>query len=83
MCKYNECVFAICLILYIIEILIFNKVIMAVISVEVPDTIAKKFKSKRVISSYDLYEEIENNLTVDFWKKWVGKDEFLNYLANK
>jgi len=57
---------------------------MAVISVEVPDKIARKFKPYMVVSSYELYEELEgNDLLVDFWKKWVWKREFEEYLSIK
>ncbi len=56
---------------------------MVVMSVDVPEKIAKKFDTKITISSYELYEELDNNTIVDFWKKWVWKDEFKDYLANK
>jgi len=58
---------------------------MAVVSVEVPDNIAKKFKPYVVISSIDLYDEIDNDLkkVVNFWKKWIWKDKFKKYLLIK
>lgn len=57
---------------------------MAVISVEVPDFIAKKFVSYKVVSSEVLYEELEsNNIFVDFWDKWISKKDFDKYLAIK
>ncbi len=59
---------------------------MAVISVEVPEKIASKFKDNTVISYNDLnnefksdYEDIEFN----FIKEWIDSDEFLSYLESK
>lgn len=57
---------------------------MTVISVEVPDKIAKKFASEKFISYEILFEEIENNnLFVDFWDDWISKEDFQKYLAIK
>ncbi len=56
---------------------------MAVISVEVPDKIAKKFQPYMVISSFELYEELDNNILIDFWSKGIGKKEFDEYLSAK
>ncbi len=57
---------------------------MAIISVEVPDRIAKKIKynviSMKTLYSYD--DEYYSDV-VDFWKEWVWKKEFLQYLSNK
>jgi len=58
---------------------------MAVISVEVPDKIANKFLANRVVSSEDLYDELDGNWStlVDFWKEWVSASEVLEYLQSK
>ena len=55
---------------------------MAVISVEVPDRIAKKLASRKHISIDNLYDADEDTI-VDFWKNWVWKEEFEKYLSNK
>ena len=57
---------------------------MAVISVEVPDRIAKKV-NYNVISIETLYsyDNKYSNDVVDFWKDWVWKEEFMQYLSNK
>ena len=58
---------------------------MAVISVEVPEEIAKKFNPYVVVSSTKLYEELSNNydVVIDFWKNWIWKKEFEEYLLIK
>ena len=57
---------------------------MAVISVEVPDFIAKKFVSYKIVSSETLFEELENNnMFVDFWENGISKKDFDKYLAIK
>ena len=57
---------------------------MAVISVEVPDRIAKKV-NYNVISIETLYnyDNKYSDDVVDFWKSWVWKEEFIQYLSNK
>ena len=57
---------------------------MAVISVEVPEKIAKKVQYNviSIETLYDYDDEYHSNV-VDFGKKWVWKDEFMEYLANK
>ena len=57
---------------------------MAVISVEVPDSIAKKIKYD-VISIKQLYDYDDeyHSEIVDFGKNWIWKEEFLEYLSNK
>ena len=53
---------------------------MPVISVEVPEFIAKKFVSYKIVSSKNLYEELENsNIFVDFWETWISKKDFDTY----
>ena len=72
------------LFLYNKYILNINKNIMAIISVEVPEEIAKKVKYN-VISLEELYtydDKYHSNI-VDFGEKWVWKDEFMEYLSNK
>ncbi len=57
---------------------------MAVISVEVSDKIAKKV-NYNVISIQALYnydDEFYSDV-VDFWKNWIWKEEFVDYLNNK
>ncbi len=57
---------------------------MAVISVEVSDTIAKKVNYKVIsIDTLYSYDNKYSNDIVDFWKEWVWKTEFLEYLSNK
>jgi len=57
---------------------------MAVISVEVPDRIAKKVNYNVIsIEALYSYDEQYGDDIVDFWKKWVWKEEFKQYLSNK
>lgn len=56
---------------------------MVVISVEVPEFIAKKFASYKVINSEVLYKELYNTIFIDFWKKWIWKKDFEEYLSIK
>jgi len=57
---------------------------MAVISVEVPDMIATKFSAKKIVYSYELYEELQNkDILVNCWKKGIWKKEFSQYLEYK
>lgn len=57
---------------------------MAVISVEIPDKIAKKLKPFQVLQYDDLEDIIyeEEKTMVDFWK-WVPTSEVLSYLKSK
>jgi len=56
---------------------------MTVVSVDVPEMIAKKFPSNRVIRSYDLYEKLSEDYSVDFWREGISKDEFHTYISKK
>lgn len=57
---------------------------MAIISVEVPDNIAIKYSSYKVVPSLELYEELEkNSILIDFWKSWIWKKDFEKYLSIK
>ena len=57
---------------------------MAVISVEVPDTIAKKVNYKVIsIDTLYNYDNQYSDDIVDFWKDWIWKTEFMEYLSNK
>ena len=57
---------------------------MAIISVEVPDFIAKNFSSQRVVNVQKLYEEMDKNKElICFGKKWLDKEDFSEYLAFK
>ncbi len=58
---------------------------MAVISVEVPNKIAKIFSPYMVVSSHELYEKLEENKVdlISFWKEWIWKNEFEKYLSIK
>ena len=58
---------------------------MAIISVEVPNEIAKTFSPYMIVSSYELYEKLEENKVdlISFWKKWIWKNEFEEYLSIK
>lgn len=58
---------------------------MAIISVEVPDVIASKFNKKEIITIERLYEADNSNweTVVDFWKDWLWKKEFMEYLSSK
>ncbi len=57
---------------------------MVVISVDVPEFIAKRFSDYKIVKSEQLYEEIDNNkVFVDFWNNWIWKKEFEEYLALK
>jgi len=54
---------------------------MAVISVEVPDKVAKKFAPYNIVKSTSLYNELDNNLwhTVHVWEK---AEDVLDFLKN-
>ncbi len=64
---------------------------MAIINVEVPDKIAKKFISINVVQWRELSAEehlLEKDwewwdTVVDFGKKWVNAEEVLSYLKSK
>lgn len=55
---------------------------MAVISVEVPDTIAKRFKPFTVVQ-YEAFLELENMTACDFEEEHIDQKEFLQYLEEK
>ncbi|MCH2188904.1 hypothetical protein MK079_03685 [Candidatus Gracilibacteria bacterium] len=54
---------------------------MAVISVEVPDTIAQKFEPFTIVQ-YDTFLSgaQEENIEFDFKKEDINQDEFVSYL---
>ena len=56
---------------------------MAVINVEVPESVALKINTKETITIEELYKIDDSNwqTVVDFWKKWLWKKEFLSYLS--
>ena len=57
---------------------------MAVISVEVPERIAKKVNHNIIsIETLYSYDDSYHSDIVDFWEKWVWKEEFMEYLSNK
>jgi hypothetical protein len=58
---------------------------MAVVSVEVPDKIAKKFVSCDVIPMDDLYDEIDTawDRVVDFGPQGISAGELLSYLDSQ
>ena len=58
---------------------------MVVISVEVPDVMVTKIDIRNTISIERLYEIDNNNwnTVVDFWKEWLWKEEFLEYLSTQ
>lgn len=61
---------------------------MAVVNVEVPDNIAKKFTPYSLVNIEDFKEEIydEDDLytrIIDFWPNWLWKQEWEEYLKTK
>jgi len=58
---------------------------MAIISVEVSDVIASRLNTKKTITIERLYEVDDSNwkTVVDFWKDWLWKEEFLEYLSSQ
>lgn len=65
------------LILYIHQLIIYKN--MALISVEVPDNIEVKYASYKVVSSFELYEELENEIWYSV-KVWEKASVVLDYL---
>lgn len=63
---------------------------MAIISVEVPDEIAKKFNPNTIVKwdDFTMEKQLDNldwnwwETIVDFWK-WVDSKEILSYLNKK
>ncbi len=55
---------------------------MAVVSVEIPDNIAKKFKPFTILK-YEILEDTidqEYENLIDFWENWVEVSRVLSYL---
>lgn len=61
---------------------------MAVVSVEIPDEIAKEFPSPWVISFEDFKEKAYDEeywylSLVDFWPEWMSKEDFEAYKSRR
>ena len=60
---------------------------MAVISVNVPDFIAKQFKPYEIVESYDFIEKVEEldnyeDRVLNFWSEWIPAKEVLAHLKS-
>ena len=56
---------------------------MAILSVEVPDKIAKTFKPFTIIKYEVLVEKSNSNIEFNFQKENINQNEFLSYLEKK
>ena len=56
---------------------------MAIMSVEVPDKIAKTFQPFTIIKYEMLVEKSNSNIEFDFQEEDINQNEFLSYLSQK